>query len=252
LHDLSTTPTEDTLSLYVAWQCSHIKPESVSTYLSGICTTLEPLFPNIRQIRNSYLVTKTLAGCRKRFSTPIRRKEPLTIDDIARVASSLPSPSYDDTLFLTLLSCGFFALHRLGELVDPDQVKMREPRKRIRRRSVKIHGNDAFSYDLPMHKADRLFAGSEVWITTQEGPTNPVEVFRQYVRLRDRKFPLHSPLFLTSSGTVPIRSWFMTRFHRFFGSSHGGHSMRSGGATFFATKGFTGEEIQRLGRWTSE
>lgn len=37
LHHMPLEPTKDTLSLYTVWMCHHIKPDSVDSYLSGIC-----------------------------------------------------------------------------------------------------------------------------------------------------------------------------------------------------------------------
>ena len=55
-HNLSTTPSEDTLSFYIVYMSHHISPRSVTTYLSGIVQQLEPFYPLIRDIRNSKLV----------------------------------------------------------------------------------------------------------------------------------------------------------------------------------------------------
>jgi hypothetical protein len=64
LHNRPIYPTEDTLSFYIVFMCHHIKPDSVDTYLSGICNQLETHFPHVRTIRSSTLVSRTLKGCR--------------------------------------------------------------------------------------------------------------------------------------------------------------------------------------------
>jgi hypothetical protein len=50
MHNIEVEPTADTLSLYTVYMSHHIKPDSVDTYLSGICHQLEPYFPNVRDI----------------------------------------------------------------------------------------------------------------------------------------------------------------------------------------------------------
>lgn len=252
LHGFPVDPTTETLSFFTVWLSHHIDPKSVGNYLSGICSELEPLFPDVRKNRRSPLVSNVLAGCKKQFGgKETNRKDPVSIDDITRVIAAYPTPSHDDSLFLAIITCGFFGLHRLGELTDKDQVKLREPRKVIRRASVKVK-DDTFSYWLPMHKADRFWQGGKVMIVSRSGPANPLPLFRRYLTSRDRKFPLHQALFLTSRGRVPTRSWFLRRFFRFFSHSFGGHSLRAGGATFFALLGYDNETIQRLARWASE
>src|SRR5580704_11500457 len=49
LHNFDITPTEETLSFFVVYMSYHIKPQSVDSYLSGICNQLEPHFPDVRK-----------------------------------------------------------------------------------------------------------------------------------------------------------------------------------------------------------
>ena len=109
LHHLPTDPTEDSLSFFVVYMSRHISPKSISTYLSGICQQLEPFFPEVRQIRHSKLVRKTLQGCLKMYSLPARQKEPLAVHHLQSIVSSFESqvPSHNDLLFLSCLSLGF-------------------------------------------------------------------------------------------------------------------------------------------------
>ncbi len=78
LHDFPVKPMEDTLSYYVVYMSSHIKPDSVGTYLSGICNHLENFFPDVRAIRNSILVSRTLKGCKRLKGSEVKRKLPLS------------------------------------------------------------------------------------------------------------------------------------------------------------------------------
>jgi len=55
-HQLDVEPTPETLSYYITFQSSFINPSSVNTYLSGICSQLEPFFPCISKNRNSMVV----------------------------------------------------------------------------------------------------------------------------------------------------------------------------------------------------
>ena len=67
LHNFPIDPTPDTLLFYVVFLSTHIKPDSVNSYLSGICRQLEPFFPDIRHNRKSILVSRTMTGCMRRF-----------------------------------------------------------------------------------------------------------------------------------------------------------------------------------------
>lgn len=253
IHSFPIDPTADTLSLYVAWLCTYIKPKSVDTYLSAISSELEDLYPDVRKNRRSALVKNTLTGAKKRFGTDTNRKDPLAIEDVISVCESLIGPSHDDLLFMALLLCAFYGVHRLGELVDHDRPDLRDSNKNIKRTSVKFYEKDeCISYWLPKHKADALFAGSEVVIKKLHDDLDPVPIVRRYISSRDSRFPLHYQLFLTSAGNPPTRAWFMRRFRRHFTGNVSGHSPRSGAATFLATLGWPRDLIQRMGRWKSD
>ncbi|TFK78903.1 hypothetical protein K466DRAFT_442747, partial [Polyporus arcularius HHB13444] len=244
LHNFPLDPTPDTLSLYVVFQSHHIEPRSVDAYLSGICSELEQFYPSVRSNRRSPLVARTLKGCKRLYSKPVQRKRALTREDLNLVYSSLAhTDSYDDLLFLSLLLTGFHALLRLGELVWPDQRERRSYRKLSRRTSVKI-SDISFEFALQSHKTDRQFAGDTVLVHQTVSGANPLRAFRTYLASRDRRHPGRSELWLKFDGTVPTRSWFSRRLHRFFPADVSGHSMRAGGATALALDGVPHASIQ--------
>ncbi|KAJ3473685.1 hypothetical protein NLI96_g12876 [Meripilus lineatus] len=228
----------------------HIKPTSVDSYLSGICHQLEHLYPEVRKARQSHLVARTLKGCKRLYNTPTKRKRPLSTDDLEILLNSFPPLSHDNLLFRTLLLCGFFALHRLGELAWPDNPKARSSRKLIRRASVTFE-TDTCSYTLPGHKGDALFEGSTVVLAKRDDCMDPIAALAAYIEARDCSFPYHPQLFLTSSGTPPTRHWFLSRMLKVISDNVGGHSLRAGGATHFAACGWPDDRIQALGRWSS-
>src|SRR5260370_10352150 len=81
-HNFSCEPTPDTLSFFIVYMCHHIKPTSVASYLSGICSELEVVWPKVRAHCNSKLVSHTLADCTKLFRTPAKRKRLLMETDL--------------------------------------------------------------------------------------------------------------------------------------------------------------------------
>ncbi|CDO68214.1 hypothetical protein BN946_scf184913.g4 [Trametes cinnabarina] len=251
IHSFPIDPTVDTLSFYVVFMCHHIKPDSVDSYLSGICNQLETLYPHVRDNRRSSLVARTLKGCKRLFNTPPNRKLPLSLEDILVLFDHFPPTTYDNLLFRALLVCGFFGLHRLGELVANDNRQLRDWRKCIRRSSVTLF-DDNFSYILPTHKAQPHFQGHHILISSDHPELNPVHVFAQYLHQRDRLFRFQPALWLTNNGLAPTRSWFLARLRSVLPSTFAGHSLRAGGATYFAARGWSDDRIQSLGRWSSE
>lgn len=254
LHNFAVEPTVDTLSFYTVYMCHHIKPSSVDAYLSGICNQLENVFPNVRSIRKHPLVTKTLAGCKKLLNTPTSRKAPLEISHLSTLLEHYPPDSHDNRLFRALLLSAFFALHRLGEVTWPDNKELQTWRKVILRSSVTIFDR-AYGYTLPAHKADRIFEGSSIVIEERldTDGINPFVEFKDYLASRDTLFPLQPALWLTSDGSIPTRSWFLSRLRACIDNPNvAGQSLRAGGATYFAIIGWPDDRIQALGRWSSE
>ena len=253
LHNFPVEPTPDTLSFYTVFMCHHIKPDSVSNYLSGLCQQLEPYFPEIRAVRLCPLVERTLKGCRRLRGEATNRKRALTFEDLLLVFHTLwHSTSHDDILFLAMLLTGFFALMRLGELSFPNDTQLQNWRK-VTKRSTVIVTDDQYEFHLPSHKADPFFQGNRIIVKKQQYcELNPLATFTRYLRSRDSLFPLSSPLWLTSKGKVPTRYFFMSRMKRFFAADIGGQSMRAGGATSLAEHGVPPSLIQLIGRWSSD
>ena len=252
IHDFPLNPTAETLSLFTVYMCHHIKPNSVATYLSGICQQLEPYFLSICSARNSALVHSTLQGCKRLHAVPMSRKRALTLDDLETVTNSVSgSNDYDDHLFLAQLLTGFSTLFRLGEMTYPDDPKLRDPRKVTKCNSVQVC-DSSFQFFLPGHEANRFFEGNIIIMHKNHHTFDPHKFFTAYLHLRDNKFPLSSPLWLTSKGTVLTRSFFIKCLRHFFNSDTAGQSLRAGSATSLAENGVAPSIIQAISRWASD
>ena len=251
LHNFPVEPTADTISFFTVFMCHHIKPDSVDTYLSGICQQLEPYFPSVRDIRKSMLCKRTLTGCKRLRGLPTKRKRALTLVDLQIVINHYAnSSSYDDLLFLSQLLTGFFALMRLGELTVSDDKSLLDYRKITSRTSVSL-SNDDYHFFLPSHKADKFFEGNIVIIQHHTGPIDHLHFFKTYLNSRDRLFPFSPDLWLKADSTRPSRSFFVRRMRLFFADDIAGQSMRAGGATSLAENGVPPHLIQAIGRWAS-
>ncbi|KAF5381744.1 hypothetical protein D9615_005641 [Tricholomella constricta] len=139
---------------------------------------------------------------------------------------------------------------RLGELTDPDDRTLRNPRKIIRRTSVQLTA-DEYKFFLPSHKADVNFEGNTIVVLRKPTCFEPHALFVAYLASRDRRFPFSSPLWLKADGTIPTRTFFINRLRRFFGRDVAGQSMRAGGATALASSAVAPSLIQAIGHWSS-
>ena len=252
LHDFPIEPTPDTLSFYTVYMSHHIKPSSVDSYLSGISQQLEIYFPEVRNARKSILVHRTLNGCKRLLGSATARKSALTHDHLRQVLDHFGnSTDHDDNLFVALIFTGFHALMRLGELCWPDNPALQNFEKVSKRRTVKWLEH-RYQFTLPGHKGDKFFEGNEIIIQKSNNSTDAYGPFLKYLRSRDTLFPYNPELWLRSNGSIPTRSFFITRIHSLFDSSISGHSMRAGGATSLAEAGVSPNIIQAIGRWKSD
>jgi hypothetical protein len=254
MHNFSTEPTTDTLSFYTVYMCHHIKPSSVDSYLSGICSSLEPFFPNVRTLRRSTIVSRTLAGMKKLRGEGALRRPPLTDAGLRKVLQVLDydGSAHDDKLVLAIIFVGYHALMRLGELTWPDKHNLQQWRKLSLRNSVQRPSPTHISFSLPFHKADRFYEGNTILLETRRDDLDPVRLFNSYLRSRDSLFPRRPALWLRSNGSIPRYSWMRKKIGQLFGSDYAGHSLRSGGATRLAELGVPDDRIQAMGRWSSE
>jgi len=196
-------------------------------------------------------VKRTLKGALRRHGQPTKRKSPLTTALLQSITTNLATSSdHDDMLFLSMLNTGFPGLLRLGEMSVSDNPQLRDFRKVVLRNSLEWVGND-FEFLLPTHKTDTTFEGNRVHIAKISGAPNPKPIMENYIRSRDRLFPLHPQLWLLKTGLSPTRSWFLRRLKRYCSADIAGQSMRAGGATALAQAGASAELIRGAGRWSS-
>src|SRR5258708_33709767 len=160
LHHFPTEPTVERLCFYIVYMLHHIKPTSVKSYLSGICTELEPFYPDIHSIRSSKLVNHTLTRCTKLYGSPAKRKRALTKSNLLMIIQSTPHhTTHDNLLFNAIVLVGWHGLLRLGELVDHNTLSLHDYSKSISHLSVKFHTTPCphISLFLPMPNAARFF-----------------------------------------------------------------------------------------------
>lgn len=217
LHDLPVEPTPDTLSFYTVFMSHHIVPRSVSNYLSGICQQLEPYFPNVCPAHLSPLVDQTMKGCLRLRGSPVTRKQALTFSDLSKVLHDLSlSTHHDNLLFQAMLLTSFFALMHLGKLSFPNDIKLCN-RKKVTKRSTVIISDNQYKFFLPSHKANPFFEGNHIIITKKQycdvNNINPHSVFLTYLTSHDARFPLSSPLWIMSTGSVPTCHFFITQLN---------------------------------------
>lgn len=147
------------------------------------------------------------------------------------------------------MSCAFYACHHSGELVIKTKASL-DWRKIVKRSSLRFSHGFA-SYDLPYHKTDRFFTGSQVMFAHHK-VADPVTLLHEYTARHDAIHGAKFALFLRHDGSIPTRAWFDSKLSSFLNRTYGGHSPRAGGATYYASLGLSENVIMAIGRWTSQ
>ena len=220
-HSLPIDPTPTALAHYIAYTSQFIA--SRLRYLSG-AHFLSVLYPAFDANRAHPLVQAMIRGSRKIRADPVHRKLPLRPHHLAhfvRLAEALGS--YNDLLFAVILSCGFYACHHIGELVQRNDWSLFDSQKVIKCASLTFSLRWA-QYHLPYHKADPFFRGTVILLGSHDVAC-PVWLLSSFVIRHDAVHHGRSPLFLTEQGQHPTRQWFDKRFFSSFNRSFGGHSL---------------------------
>ncbi|KAJ3741643.1 hypothetical protein EV360DRAFT_9785, partial [Lentinula raphanica] len=240
-HGLPLNPTPLTLSRYIAYTSQFIS--SGPKYLSGAQHFLKDLYPDFSSNRSSVLVQATINGSRKLRADGVNRKPPLRLDHLQLFEKRFfESFSFDSLLFITILSCMFYGCHRSGELIIKGSKSTLNYKKIIKRCTLHFD-NDHVGYRLPYHKADRFYRGTDI-LLARYSICDPVFYLSLYATLRDSLHGARSELFLREDGSLPTRHWFDKHFFSVLDSNYGGHSVRAGSATFFASLGVSEGIIQ--------
>ena len=186
LHHLPVDPTPETLSYYITFQSAHINPKSVESYLSSICSCLEPFFLDIRPNRATALIKRTLKDACRHHSQPTVQKSPLTTTHLCTIANTLHNlHDHDDMLFLCMINTGFTGLLQLSEMTVSNTLHLRDSHKVVSRSSLSWVDN-VYEFLLPAHKADTTFKGNRAHIACIINAPNPQsfhEVFHHVMQL---------------------------------------------------------------------
>ncbi len=177
----------------------------------------------------------------------------LTLDLLYKVIDVLPvtcSTGYETYLFTTTLLLAFFGFLRVSEYCTDLRVK----HKCIQRGGVHISDSNILYITVPFSKTDQQGRSQTLMIPSapKEGLRCPLSTVIRYLLIRP-KGP--GPLFRPVDGSDLTRFQFTSVFHQAIHLAQIGkgsfntHSLHIGAATYIYLKGYTDDEIKKMGRW---
>ena len=155
-----------------------------------------------------------------------------------------------------MILVGLYGIMRAGELTISSDTTF-NPHTHVTRGHVKIHAGHATLF-LPASKTDRLGHGTHVHIPhIAEADQCPHCMLRLWLQSTASEGP-DSQLF-SINGTPYPKADFIKEMQCTLRAidvpevvAYTGHSLRLGGATFAKAAGLTDDQIQVLGRWSSD
>ncbi|XP_016310485.1 uncharacterized protein LOC107664430 [Sinocyclocheilus anshuiensis] len=119
--------------------------------------------------------------------------------------------------------------------------------------------DETISYFIKQSKTDQTKKGHFIFIFNLQSPILPYQALLAFVQLRKSQSKLPSdPLFTDDSNRPVTRFWFQKHLKSILllsgtpADNFSSHSFRIGAATTAAQKGLSQQQIQALGRWSSE
>ena len=192
----------------------------------------------------------TIRGAKKVQANPVNWKLPLHLAHLQYFINvTLYTGTFDDFLFIMLLSCTFYGCHHMGKLVQKNGHSLFDWRKIINWASLTFESGQA-QYYLLYHKGDPFYHRSDIIFTSQE-VADPVAMLQDYMHCCDCLHGAKTALFLCKNGSYPSHSWFKLKFFTVLDHCFGGHSPCTGYATFLASLGILESIIQAVGCWSS-
>lgn len=236
-----------------------LQVSSIKGYLSSIQFFHKLMFgcpsPEISNSQTSMLIK----GIQRSRPTRPDSRLPITLDILTKCIHTLRTnyqpPSTARTLDVMFI-LAFFGFLRCSELTTSSKF---DPDINPTISDLSVLDSETISYLIKQSKTDQAKKGHFIYIFKLSSPIQPYQAVLEHLRLRNSqaKSP-REPLFIDDTKKPVSRFWFQKHLKSVLQSSgipakhFSSHSFRIGAATSAAQKGLSKQQIQTLGRWSSE
>lgn len=207
----------------------------------------------MEDVTGKFIVRKMLEGMR-RLKPSKDTRLPITSELLGQLISVLDRICHSDfesALFKAAFALAFHAFLRVGEIT----VNSGLAGHALLLENVTDVDPHTFELFLPHSKTDQCGKGSRILVKCVQGNTCPVNLLRQYVKVRPKTTGL---LFIHFGGLPLTRYQFTKVLHKCLSilgidsTTYKSHSFRIGAATAAAINGASDSAIKLMGRWSSD
>lgn len=240
-------------------QVKGLQAGAIKSYLSGIQFFHKLTYGKPAPAINNSQTSLLIKGIQRTHPTRPDTRQPITIDILAKCITSLRLGYHSTNTARTLEAMfilAFFGFLRCSELTITSNFN---PNIHPTISDLQIVDNETISFFIKQSKTDRAKKGHFVYIFNLPTPIQPFHSLLNYLQYKRStlKSPL-DPLFTDDSNHPATRFWFQKHLKAVLiksgisANQFSSHSFRIGAATTAAQKGLSQQQIQTLGRWSSE
>ncbi|XP_026138202.1 proline-rich protein 36-like [Carassius auratus] len=237
----------------------NLQASSIKGYLSGVQFFHKLIHGFPSSVINNSQTSLLIKGIqRARPSNPDSR-QPITLDILTNCIQKLRTGYHSihtartlDAMFLL----AFFGFLRCSEIAITSKFN---PKLHPTISDLCIRDNETIAYSIKHSKTDQERKGHYIYIFNLPSPIQPYQALVSYIQFRNAQSKSAlDPLFVDDSNHPVTRFWFQKHLKLiltqsgFHAENFSSHSFRIGAATTAAQKGLSQNQIQALGRWSSE
>ena len=237
---------------YLSWR--GYAASTIQTYISGLSFYLQ--VAGLEDVTKSFIVSCLLEGCKRRN---VRRDTrcPITLSllgQILRALSYVCKSDYEVLMYSAAFLVAFHGFLRVGEFTVSSR---KHDGQQLGVSDVRVTGeapNRKVVLRLRSSKTDQRGRGCLIYIPEVHSEFCPVKAVVAYMSCR----PSVGHAFFQTFGALPLTRYefgkMIKRCMKFWSlptECFSSHSFRIGAATFAAMSGCSDEQIQSMGRWSS-
>ncbi|XP_065150157.1 uncharacterized protein [Paramisgurnus dabryanus] len=250
-----------TITSFISYLNQHknLQASSIKGYLSGIQFFHKLIFGSPSPVIANTQTSMLIKGVQRTHPTRPDARQPITLELLTKCITTIRRGYHSTNTAHTLdamFILAFFGFLRCSELTITSNFNSNNHPTIS---DLSLLDNDTISYFIKQSKTDQTRKGHFIYIFNFPSPIQPYQTLLAYLHSRNSQARSASdPLFIDDSNRLVTRFWFQKHLKSVLllsgipADSFSSHSFCIGAATTAAQKGLSQQQIQALGRWSSE